>query len=405
MIKKLRLKFIVINMSIVVIMLSVIFGLIFHFTRAGLENESVHMMQAIASQPFSLGVPGTLYTENQDIRLPYFMLHVGPNGELLATNGGYYDLSDDAFLGEMAALALSSPKEYGVISQYNLRYYRQELPGNHCLVFADISSEISTLNHMTRTCIAIGILSFFAFLEISILLSKWAVRPVEQAWQQQRQFVADASHELKTPLTVILTNAELAGNEEYSESEKLQFIQNIRTVSGHMKVLIEQMLALARADSRTDPVSRLAVPFGASVSNVLMAFEALLYESEHPLSSDIDESITVPGDSEQLAQLPEILLDNAIKYASPKGRIIVTLQKSGHFHCLLAVANEGESISPEELKNLFKRFYRLDAARSRDGSFGLGLSIAESIVTQHNGKIWAESKNGYNYFYILLPVS
>jgi len=405
MIKRLRLKFVAVNMSIVVIMLCVILGLVFHFTRSNLENESIHMMQAIASQPFSPGIPETLNTEGQDIRLPYFMLHVGPAGELLTTNGGYYDLSDDVFLGKMAGVVLSSPREYGVISEYNLRYYKQDLPGNHCVVFADISSEISTLDNMTQSCIAIGILSFFVFLEISILLSKWAVRPVERAWMQQRQFVADASHELKTPLAVILTNAQLAGNKEYSETEQQQFIKNIQRVSGHMKILIEQMLELARADNGAGKTSMSSVPFGAVVSNMLMVFEAVLFETGHPLSAEIDDTILLPGDKQQLAQIPEILLDNAVKYAAENGKVFVALKKSGRSHCLLTVADEGSPIPPEELKNLFKRFYRMDAARSRDGHFGLGLSIAESIVLRHKGKIWAESKNGYNCFYVLLPLS
>jgi signal transduction histidine kinase len=246
-------------------------------------------------------------------------------------------------------------------------------------------------------------LSFFIFLGLSILLSKWAVHPVEQVWIQQRQFIGDASHELKTPLTVILTNAELAGNAEYSKAEREQFVKNIQTVSGHMKNLIEQMLTLSRADNSVEQPKVSSFCFGAAVSNVLLVFEAVLFETGHLVSVEIDDTILVSGDDRQLAQVVEILLDNAIKYAEKNGKIQITLKKSGHSHCLLTVANEGEPIPAEELKNLFKRFYRADTARSRDGSFGLGLSIAESIIIRHKGKIWAESKNGYNSFYVLLP--
>ncbi|MGN1203922.1 MAG: sensor histidine kinase [Lachnospiraceae bacterium] len=403
MIKKLRLKFVLVNMGIVVIMLCAMFGLIFQFTRTNLENESVRMMQTIASQPFAPGIPNTPNTHMQDIRLPYFMLQVGPKGELLATNGGYYDLSDDAFLNKMIETALTSHKQYGVIPEYNLRYFKQVSSGIQCLVFADISSEISTLHNMTRNCVIIGVLSFFAFLVISILLSRWAVRPVERAWTQQRQFVADASHELKTPLTVILTNAEMAGNSEYSETDRKQFITNIQTVSQYMRRLVEQMLELAKADHAEGNKNTAKFNYSAVVSDVLLSMEAVLYEAGHILTTDVEENIMLSGDLQQLTQVAEILLDNAGKYATENGKIHVALKKQGNSCCLLTVTNEGQAIPAEELKNLFKRFYRIDSARSRDGSFGLGLSIAESIVLGHKGKIWAESKNGYNNFYVMLP--
>lgn len=400
MIKKLQIKFVIINMSIVTIMLCVILGLVYHFTKANLEAESINMMQNIARQPFRLEIPNEL---GEDVRLPYFIIQIGHRGELLATGGGYYDLSDKEFLDDLINVAIRSPKTFAVIEEYNLRYYRLDTPLSYFLVFSDISSERATLNNMMRSCLIIGGLSFFMFLGISVLLSKWAVKPVDLAWKQQRQFVADASHELKTPLTVIITNAELAQSPEYDEDSKQQFLNSILTMSGQMRSLIEKMLELARADNMDLKESFDIVDFSKLVSNTLLPFEPVFFERGLTLTSQVDKDIKVKGEASQLCQVLDVLLDNAQKYSKEAGITWVTLRKHGKRRCLLAVANEGESISPEEAQNIFKRFYRGDKARSRTGSFGLGLPIAESIVTGHRGKIWLESSNGINCFYVELP--
>lgn len=400
MIKKLRLKFIMINMSFVTVMLCVIFALIFYFTRANLEDKSISMMRTIASRPFRLGIPNEL---SEDIRLPYFAIKIGLQGELVATGGGYYDLSDYDFLYGLINVTFTSHKSFGVIEEYNLRYYRVDTPINRCIVFADISSERATLENLLKSSFFIGGLSFLLFLGISILLSKWAVKPVDQAWKQQRRFVADASHELKTPLTVIMTNAELALSPDFDEASRHRFLSGILTMSRQMKKLIEQMLELARTDNNESNVIFNDIDFSQLVSDGLLNFEPIFFEKGLNLTARIDEGIKVSGDDEQLSRVVEVLLDNARKYSKEAGTTWVRLERSKKGRCLLTVANEGECISPEEAKNIFKRFYRGDKARSRTGSFGLGLSIAEGIVTQHRGKIWVESSEGINSFYVELP--
>ena len=400
MIKKLRIKFVVINMSIVTLMLCVILGLVLYFTGANLETESVRMMQSIASQPVHLSVPDEL---GEEVRLPFFTLQLGPRGELISTGGGYYDLSDDAFLNSLIQAAYASPRQLGVLEEYNLRYYRAENPLNPCLVFSDISSERATLNGLMKSCLLIGGLGFFVFLGASILLSKWAVKPVDRAWRQQRQFVAAASHELKTPLTVILTNTELLENPDFGEEKRAAFVSGIGTMARQMKGLIEQMLELARAESGETVRESRPVDLSCLVSEAVLPFEPVFYESGRSLSLETEEELRVSGCEAQLRQLVEILLDNALKYSDPGGQTWVSLRHQGKNRCLLTVSDEGQPIPACELHNIFKRFYRADPARSRNGSFGLGLSIAETIAAQHRGKIWAESKNGLNRFLVELP--
>ena len=183
MIRRLRFKFVLVNMGIVTLMLCVIFGLVFYFTSANLERESIRMMESIAEQPFQLSAPSEM---GEDVRLPFFALQLGPQGELVATGGGYYDLSDDAFLHRLIDAAYASPRNLGVLEEYNLRYYRTDSPMRPWLVFADISSEQATLDALIRTYLLIGGCSFLAFLWISVLLSWWAVRPVRAAWKRQR---------------------------------------------------------------------------------------------------------------------------------------------------------------------------------------------------------------------------
>ena len=399
MIRRLRFKFVLVNMGIVALMLCVIFGLVLYFTSAKLELDSIRMMQSIAEQPFHLNAPSET---GEDVRLPFFTLELGPRGELVSTGGGYYDLSDDDFLHRLIDAAYTSPRNLGVLEEYNLRYYRTDSPLRPCLVFADISSEQATLEGLVRTCLLIGGCSFLAFLWISILLSRWAVRPVDAAWKRQRQFVAAASHELKTPLTVILTNAELLQDPDYDEGTRSLFLSNILTMSRQMRRLIEQMLELARADAA--PSSALVpLDFSKLVSQSVLSFESVFFERKLHLTAQIAEQIQVSGEESALRQVLEILLDNAQKYSRSQGAAQVSLQRHGRDRCLLIVSNEGVPIPQEELGRIFERFYRADPARSRDGSFGLGLSIAESIVVRHQGRIWAESGADGNRFLVELP--
>lgn len=399
MTKKLRYKFIVIIMSIVTIMLCIIMYMICFFTKRNLENNSIHMMQNIADNPFLLHLPNEM---QDDLRLPYFTLQLGMRGDLLATGGGYYDLSDEDFLKNLIDATFSAAAPVGIIEEYNLRFFRKSTSVSQILVYADISSELATLNNLLRNCIFIGTACFLALLCISLLLARWVVQPVERAWQQQRRFIADVSHELKTPLTVIITNAELLQNTDYDERNRSAYSSSILIMSKQMRDLVEQMLELARTDNVASDKVFSSVDFSQLVLDATLPFEPVFFEKGLTLHTNITDSVLINGNPSELRQVLDILLDNAQKYSREKGTTWVTLQRRGKGRCLLEIADEGEAIPEKDLSNLFKRFYRADQARSRTGSFGLGLSIAESIVKRHKGKIWAESKNGINTFFVEL---
>ena len=398
MLRRLRLKFVVINMATVTAMLCVIFGLVYHFTRVDLEQENLTMMRAIAAAP-ALDRPGRPDEVPDEVRLPYFILQIEIDGTVSAFGGGYYDLSDLEFLQSLADEARQVPGDTGVLEDYNLRFCRVDTPMGERLVFSDISSEQATLDNLVRTCLLIGALSFAAFLGLSLLLARWAVKPVERAWLQQRQFVADASHELKTPLAIITTNAELL-----QSTEEAGPAGHILSTARQMRSLVEGLLELARADGGQSEAPMERVDWSALVEEAVLPFEPVFFERGLTLTPHIQPGLGVWGRPDQLRQMVDVLLDNARKYALPPSCVYLHLNRISHSRCLLMVENRADTLSPEELENIFKRFYRTDKARSRDGSFGLGLPIARQIVSAHRGRIWAESREGRVRFYIELPL-
>ena len=401
MLRRLRIKFVCINMAIVTIMLCVIFALMLTSTRINLEQQSIQMMQSVAAAPTALGRPD----ETADhARLPYFSLQVDPDGQVIATSGGYFDLSDQGLLDELVAASSSSGSTTGILPQYGLRYCRVVSPTSQYIIFADMSSEQTTLNDMLRTCLLVGGVSFLAFLVISLFLARWAVKPVEQAWDQQKQFIADASHELKTPVTVISMSAQLLQEPEYPPEQKSRFAAQIATMSRQMQGLVESLLELARVDDGGAKMTFSTVDYSKLVEDALLPFEVLYYERGLTLDSRIQPGIQLQGSAPHLKQAVDVLLDNARKYATPQTQVEVQLDRPDHGHCVLSVSTRGDAISQEDLKNIFKRFYRLDAARSMNHSYGLGLSIAQGIVIAHHGRIWARSEGGVNTFLIQLPL-
>ena len=389
MIRTLRLKFIAVTMAVVTVLLSVIFGLVIHFTGANLEEESVRFLRSAAEGPLQPGLPG-------QVQLPCFVIRVNPWGQSIQFSGGF-DLSDDAMLTDIVTLAAAAEEDVGVLEDYSLRYLRTRSPGEATLVFTDISGERLTMRNLRLTCAAIGVLSVAVFLAVSVLLARWAVRPVEQAWAEQRQFVADASHELKTPLTVILTNAELMQTDPDP-----QYARSVLTMSRRMRTLVESLLELARVDGGAARAVFEETDLSGLLEDELLPFEPVYFERGLTLRSEISEDIRVSGSPRHLRQVISILLDNAMNHSPEGSTVSLRLTRQGG-SALLTAANPAPPMSREECQRIFRRFYRSDPARS-GGGYGLGLPIAQGIVADHGGKIWAESRDGELIFSVLIPL-
>ena len=400
MLKKLRIKFIIVIMSMLTVLFAVIFGGILHFTRRNLERESLQMMRAMAFQPMNMTAPIEIPDDrDKKMRLPFFMLRIENNGTITASGGGYYDLTDKELLQKLTEAVSEKKEPSGIIAEYDLRYLVTRQPGSRTIVFADISSERTMLNGLIRNCIIAGLIGYAVFFIISLLLAKWVTKPVEKTWTEQKQFIADASHELKTPLTVIMTNAEMLNDNDYTEADRSVFTKNILSMSKRMRGLVESLLELARMDNRTSVAEMKSLDLSKLVSDSMLPFEPLFFERNMELSSDIEPGITAEGDKNKLRQVMSILLDNALKYDDPSDPVNIRLVRKG-LNAVLSVSGKGKPLSKAECKNIFKRFYRVDQARTDGSSYGLGLSIAESIINEHGGRIWAESEEGFNTFFV-----
>jgi len=400
-IKKLRLKFILINMSIVAVMLCVIFGTVLHFTQQRLEADSISAVSEIALQSSQFPMrPGE--SPSSAMR-QYFTLRISPAGAIYADGSSGFDLSDEDYLLSIAELCLSSGEQTGILKDYSLRYYISSSPMGAEIAFIDISSDSETMAGLWKSCILIGALSLVAFFGISVLLSRWAAGPVKEAFEQQRQFVADASHELKTRLTVIMTNAELLQGSEQPEELKERSVFSILTMSHQMRGLVEDLLELARLDNGSSRAEKCRLDYSKLMNDALLPFEPVFFEKGLTLECSIEDGISVFGSDSQLTQIAGILLDNAQKYCTAGGRVSVKLCRGAHGRCVFAVSSDGDELSPEDRKNIFKRFYRTDKSRSDRSSYGLGLPIAASIAANHRGRIRVESSGGVNTFFVELP--
>lgn len=392
MLNKLRLKFVAMNMAIIAAMLLAIFGLIYSSTHTQMQIMADNAMQTL-TQGANTGV---------DAQLPYFTVDVYLNGRISVSgiSSGAYELSDRAFIEGLIQKVFTADGMEGELENYELRYCRVEGIGVQRIVFLDLSSQKATLQALVRTGVMVGLAALTVFFGISWVLATWAVRPVKQAWQHQTQFISDASHELKTPLSVILSSAELLESGRCSEEDIGRFAGNIRSASVQMRLLTEGMLELARADNGQAKKHFAPVELSQLLEQTALPYEPLFFEKGLRLQTKIQPGITVTGSDRYLKQLAEILLDNACKYADP-GTVRLQLERSRN-HCVLCVENPGAPIPIEERDRLFDRFYRRDSARNDEG-FGLGLAIAKNIAEEHAGSICVECVDGKVRFLVQLP--
>ena len=388
MIRKLRWKITGVTLLVSALVLTAVFACVYLFSRNNIaESYEYQLRQAVVS--------GT-----SEARVPCFVAEVLPSGTVRVSGSNYYDLQDEDTLLPLVTAALSADADSGVLAAQHMRYFRLEGALAVRIAFMDSTFEQATLRSLVRVCLLIGAAALLVLFGLSWMLSGFVTRPVARTWQNQQQFLSDASHELKTPLTVILSSADLLKTS--AQPEQRQYVDNISVESRRMKALVEDMLTLSRTESgRAAPFEPLDL--SDLVTDAALRFEPVAFEAGHPLQYDIQNGASLSGDRQQLDQLLEILLDNAVKYAAKDAPIRLTLDISGK-NAVLAVENPGDPIPPDKLPHLFDRFYRVDDARTGAAGFGLGLAIARQITARHKGTITAASDESATRFTVTLPL-
>ena len=399
MIGSLRRKFISISMISIFIVFSCIFISLMVFTKIQ-TNRSVDMLvdtissndgvfpkfdpskqRMLVQMPYS-----DVITEETQFSTRFFSVWLDDEKQIVNTNMDSVSTITEQDVEDYTDKVLKRGKERGWIGDY--RYRIMDTEDGTTVVFVNGNTYNNTSNRLLFTALLVLLGSASLILILTVVVSKRAVRPVAESYEKQRQFITDANHELKTPLTLILSNLDIVE----SELGKNEWLDDIRSEGERMGLLINQLVTLSRMDESTDSVMREEFNLSSAVADTVSEFESFAEERSHTLTSSISPSVYYYGDESLIRRLTAILLDNAIKYCDAGGNIQLSL--TFRRHPVLTVENTYQDVDKLELNRLFDRFYRADKARTFSGSFGIGLSIAQSIVKSHKGNIAAYRKSG-----------
>lgn len=326
----------------------------------------------------------------------FYTVAVSYEGDILEIENEPPTVHTDDDLERLARSIIKGGRDNG--TENNLAFYKSDKEGYTLVTFMD--NTIVNENAMTlfRYTLIFGGVALVIFFFLSVFLARKIVNPLEESYQKQKQFISDAGHELKTPVSVVSANAELLSRELGDN----QWLQNIQYENERMGMLVGQLLDLARTEDTIPQMEH--INLSRLVDGEALPFESVAFEKGLVLNTNITSNIGVVGNSTQLKQIVSILLDNAIRHSKEQGEVWLTLTKE-HGFAKLSVINKGDEIPEEQRTKIFERFYRVDTARnSEDKHYGLGLAIAKAIATSHKGHIEVGCFNGFVEFRVQIPV-
>ena len=419
MIKKLRRRFVAVFMTTMSLIVIAVMVSVFIMVYSSETSRTIQRMEQISlSERVDMG--RDFEDEPKDDIIPHadplnrvemdtFLVHF-ESSSVYPSSYEYHsneDFDADELFDLAVKINLSVANEtvsnMGIV-EFNGSEYRY-LMSKDSLVLVNRTAEKDAISRVAMPLLFAGIAAVAVFFAISILLARWTTKPIEKSWQKQKEFIADASHELKTPLTVIDANIDVVlNNKGNTVDSQERWLKNIKDETKSMSLLVNDLLSIAKSDANKDKFEPCEFNLSDTVENLVLGFESVAFEKGKVLSSNIQDNVTYTGDKDSIKQLVKILLDNAIKYSAEKGHIFVELKRNEKQKIHIVVSNDGELLSEADRKLVFERFYRTDKSRARvTGGSGLGLSIAKSIVDRHKGAISVEIiDNKYNSFVVTL---
>ena len=319
----------------------------------------------------------------------FFSVILDESGQVVQTDTGQIAAVDEASAELYAQSAVESGHTAGFLDDYRYLVLAEE--GNTRIIFLDCGRSLSSFRTTLLASVALSLLGLLAVLVLLLILSHRIVRPVAESYEKQKQFITDAGHELKTPMTIISADVELAE----MECGENQWLADIRRQTERLTGLTNDLIYLSRMEEEQPPLQVIEFPLSDVAEEMALPFLAPAKSQEKELTLQIQPMLSFTGDEKSIRQLISLLLDNALKYSPAGGRLELRLEKQGR-NILLTVTNTTiQPVEEDKLSHLFDRFYRSDQSRnSQTGGYGLGLSIARSIVLAHKGKIRAESRDG-----------
>lgn len=325
----------------------------------------------------------------------YFSVFFADDESVISVNTGKIAAENTQTAVEYARTVLHSGKEQGFSDDY--RYAVYNVGEETHIVFLDCGREMSSFRSFLFTSGAVSAAGLAAVLLLLFFLSARIVKPFSENYEKQKQFITDAGHELKTPLTIIDADAEVL-EMDIGENE---WLNDIQTQTKRLTELTNNLIQLSRMEERPQ-IEKIEFPLSDLAEETLDGFQTLAKTQNKQLAARIQPMISMNGDQKSIRQLISILLDNAVKYSDDGGRIEFTLEKQKNT-IRLSVFNTAEYVAKESLPHLFDRFYRTDRSRSsKTGGYGLGLSIAAAVTAAHKGKITAATHDEHS---ILITVS
>lgn len=325
----------------------------------------------------------------------FYTVVMTDEGKVIEVSNPQPDIHSDENLKSEALTVFESKEIKGKTS--NLLYYSKEKHNVRIIAFMDNTLFQDSISTLFKYTLLFGASVIFVFFFLARYLSHKIVQPLEDSYEKQRQFISDASHELKTPVSVINANAEILAKDIGSN----QWLSNIQYENHQMAQLISQLLDLTHTESLVFTKEKL--DFAHLIEREVLPFESVAYEKGLTINMDLTTPVYINGNNNKLCQLVSTLLENAISHGE-KGTAISLSLKNNHKYAFFKVTNCGQEIPKDHLDHIFERFYRVDSSRTEKGHYGLGLAIAKAIAISHNGSISVSCSNGEIQFTVKIPL-